>query len=457
MVSITSALSSINSSPLSLFAPGRVEQLAREHGHAFRDSPLGPAQTVAMFMRQVIAGNVSLTETCRIAGSQVSPQAYCRARQRLPLAVLHGLFGDLQDRLAPETRCDAHLWHGHRVMLVDGSSFSTPDTPELRTHFGAASGQAPGCGFPVAHLLVLFCASTGLLLNVWASPRNTSDVGLTDEAHLLMEEGDVLVGDDSFSGYGHIASLVARGLHGVFPVHHLRKVDFRPGRAHCAGGKGGGKRAVAGRVKSGWIMSLGKRDQVVEYFKPKQCPTRMSREQFEALPESVRVREIRRRVRLPTGRRVTVTVVTTLLDAERYPADEVVGLRLRRWEVETNLAHLKTTMKLDVLRSRSVEGTLKELAVIALIYNLVRVVMLGAARAQGADVRRISFKDAYEWLRHARAGEALPGLRVNPHRPERLEPRCRKRRPKQYDLMNKPRAELRRELRTALSKQTKAA
>jgi hypothetical protein len=449
MVSITSALASINSSPLSLFPHGRVGQLSRELGHAWRDSPLGPAETVAMFMRQVIAGNVSLAETCRLAGSEVSPQAYCQARRRLPTGVLHGLFGDLQDRLDPGTHAHAHLWHGHRVLLIDGSSFSTPDTPELREHFGTASGQAPGCGFPVAHLLVLFCASTGLLLNVWASPRNTSDVGLTDEAHLLMETGDVLVGDDSFSGYPHIASLVARGLHGVFPVHHLRKVDFRPGRAHCPGGK----RAVAGRVKSEWVMSLGKRDQIVRYFKPGQCPARMSRERFEALPESIRVREIRRRVRLPTGRRVTVTVVTTLLDAKKYPAEEIVRLRLRRWEVETNLAHLKTTMKLDALRSRSIEGVLKELTVIALIYNLVRVVMLEAAKRQKVDVRRISFKDAYEWLRHARAGETLPDLRVNPHRPERIEPRCRKRRPKQYDLMNKPRSELRK----ALLKQAKAA
>jgi hypothetical protein len=366
--------------------------------------------------------------------------------------VIHGLFSELQDRLAPETRTDAHLWHGHRVMLIDGSSFSTPDTPELRSHFGTASGQVPGCGFPVAHLLVLFCASTGLLLNIWASPRNTSDVGLTDEAHALMEEGDVLVGDDSFSGYPHLASLVLRGLHGIFPVHHLRKVDFRPGRPFCPGGK----QAVAGRVKSRWIRSTGagaEQDQIVAYFKPKQCPKRMSPEQFEALPESIEVREIRQRVRLPTGRRVTVTVVTTLLDAEKYPADEIVELRLRRWEVETNLSHLKTTMKLDMLRSKSVAGVLKELAVIALVYNLVRVVMLEAAKRQKVKVQRLSFKDAYQWLRHARQGETLPDLQINPHRPERLEPRCRKRRPRQYDLLNQPRAELRK----ALLKQAKAA
>lgn len=140
-----------------MFEGGRIEQLSRECGHVWGDSPLGPAETVVMFMRQVIAG------------SEVSPQAYCKARRRLPLGVLHGLFGDLHDRLLPETKADDHLWHGHRVLLIDGSSFSTPDTPELRGHFGTATGQAPGCGFPVAYLLVLFCASTGLLLNFWAT------------------------------------------------------------------------------------------------------------------------------------------------------------------------------------------------------------------------------------------------------------------------------------------------
>lgn len=160
MVSITSALSSINSSPLSLFGGRRIEQLCRERGHVWRDSPLDPAGTVAMFMRQVIAGNVSLAETCRLAGSEVSPQAYCKARRRLPLGVIHVLFGDLQDRLAPETKADAHLWHGHRVLLIDGSSFSTPDTLELRSHFGTATGQETREGSEV----IYFCTDSRPLI-----------------------------------------------------------------------------------------------------------------------------------------------------------------------------------------------------------------------------------------------------------------------------------------------------
>lgn len=116
------------------------------------------------------------------------------------------------------------------------------------------------------------------------------------------------------------------------------------------------------------------------------------------------------------------------------------------WDVETNLRHLKITLGLDVLRCKTERGVRKELAVFCIAYNLVRVVMLEAARRQGVPVARVSFADALKWVRHARPGDKLPDLIVNPHRPNRAEPRCKKRRPKQYDLMNKPRDELRRKL-----------
>ena len=160
------------------------------------------------------------------------------------------------------------------------------------------------------------------------------------------------------------------------------------------------------------------------------------------------MRELRRTVTRPgLGTAVTITLVTTLLDPAAYPADELLELRLRRWGVETNIGHLKTTMKMDVLRCRTEAGVRKELAVFCLVYNLVRAVMLEAARRQEVAVSRVSFADAYRWLRHARPGDTLPPLIVNPRRPDRLEPRCKKRRPKQYDLMNRPRDALRKLLK----------
>jgi hypothetical protein len=179
----------------------------------------------------------------------------------------------------------------------------------------------------------------------------------------------------------------------------------------------------------------------------------MSQARYDALPESIVVRELRRTVRRPGGGKVTLTMVTTLTDAEKYPAEALLGLRLRRWDVETDIRHLKTAMKMDVLRCKTHEGVRKELAVFGIVYNLVRAVMLAAARRQEVPVSRISFVDALRWIRHARPGDVMPELVVNPHRPNRIEPRCRKRRPKEYDLMNKPRSELRK----GLQKQGKTA
>src|SRR4051812_48136383 len=179
----------------------------------------------------------------------------------------------------------------------------------------------------------------------------------------------------------------------------------------------------------------------------------MTRARWDALPASLLVRELRRTAAMPGGGRVTLTMATTLTDPSAYPAAALLELRLRRWDVETNLAHLKTTMKMDVLRCKTEAGLRKELAVFCLVYNLVRVTMLEAARRQEVPVARVSFADALRWLRHARPGEPMPHLIVNPRRPDRLEPRCRKRRPKQYDLMNKPRDVL----RWGLKKQGKKA
>jgi len=158
------------------------------------------------------------------------------------------------------------------------------------------------------------------------------------------------------------------------------------------------------------------------------------------------VRELRVKVRAP-GRRVHVlTLVTTLLDPQRYPKNVLARLYEKRWGVEVNLRHLKQALRMDVLRCQTWRGVWKELLVFVIVYNLVRRVMLEASRQQGVEPERISFVDALRWLREARRGEAVPRLKVNPQRPGRVEPRARKRRPKGYDLMNRPRAVLRAEL-----------
>ena len=444
MASIAGAVARIKQDALGALGEGVVEGVCAEFGHVWRDRELDPATTAALFVQQVLNGNVPCSEVRHLAGRCFTPSAYCQARARLPLAVVQSLLTRVCDAALAATRRATHLWLGrHRVFHIDGSTFSMPDTPELRKAFGLPSGPKPGCGFPTAHLLVLFHAGTGLLLDAWASPLHTGDIAQVAEAHAHLEPGDVLIGDDTFSTYAHLAMLTRLGLHGLFPVHHRRIVDFTKGRPHTAEGKD----AVAGMPRSRWVKSLGKEDQLVEYFKPQGRPAWMSRADYDALPDSVLVRELRRTVRRPGLGGVTLTMVTTLTDPLAYPVGELLELRLRRWDVETNLRHLKITMNMDVLRCKTERGVRKELAVFCLVYNLVRVVMLEAARRQEVPVARVSFADALKWTRHARPGEPLRTLVVNLRRPDRPEPRCKKRRPKQYDLMNKPRDVLRKRLK----------
>jgi len=167
---------------------------------------------------------------------------------------------------------------------------------------------------------------------------------------------------------------------------------------------------------------------------------------YAALPRTIRVRELRYRTNTPGFRTRAITLVTTLLDAEVYPLDELAGLYRRRWEIETNFAHLKTTMGMDVLHCKSVEGVLKELTMYALVYNLARLVMLAAARSQSAPLAQISFVDALRWLAEACHREPKLELQINPLRRNRLEPRVRKRRPKEYPLLKHPRCQLRQQL-----------
>ena len=450
--SIAATVGRIKRDPSGVLDRERVHRVCEEIGHAWRERELDPATTLALFLQQVLHGNCPCSEVRHLpmprgAGDggmrSFTASAYCDARKRLPLAACQAMLTEVIDAALPATRRDRHRWLGlHRVFLIDGSTFSMPDTPELREAFGMPSGQVKGCGFPVAHLLVLFSAGTGLLLDAWAGPLRTGDMAQTPEAAAHLLPGDVLVGDDSFSSYVHLALLSRDQLHGLFPAHHKRIVSFRHRRRHCPEGK----KAVAGMPRSRWVKSLGKDDQLVEYFKPRQGPRWMSKAEYDALPDSVTVRELRRRVRGPSGNRVTLTIVTTLLDPDSYPADDLVALRLRRWDVETNIRHLKITMGMDVLRCKTEAGVRKELAVFCIAYNLVRVVMLRAAERQQVPVARVSFADALKWMRHARPGGTMPDLVVNPHRPARAEPRCKKRRAKQFDLMNRPRDVLRKRL-----------
>jgi hypothetical protein len=416
----------------------------RAAGHTWCDSALlSPAAIIHWFLIQVLHGNTALTHVSLLADRAFSASAFCQARARLPLAVFRARLRDMVRAVIPDTEAVGR-WRGHRTFLVDGSSFSMPDTPALQDHFGQPGNQAKGCGFPVAHLLALFHAGTGLLLEVVAAPLRSHDMAGIAGILPSLAAGDILVADRGFCSFSHLAMLMCNEVHAVFRLHQKQIADFTPGRPHAAPGR---KRGVEGMPRSRWVRACGLRDQIVEYFRPETIPAWMSAEEYRSLPGSIPVRELRYRVEVPGFRTREVTLVTTLLDEASYPADALADLYGTRWRVEEHLKALKQTMKMDVLKCTTVDGVLEELTMYAIAYNQVRIAMGEAAVRQGVVVERVSFIDALRWLRDADPGEEMPELVVNPWRPERFEPRCKKRRPKQYDLMRVPRAELRKRLR----------
>ena len=446
---VTQVLKHIKAELAQILDAQTILTLCREVGYQWRPRLLDPVTTVHLFILQILHGNTACSHLPHLAGQRFTASAYCQARTRLPLVVWQQLVRRTSAALEPTTH-DEGRWRGHRTFLVDGSSFSMPDTPELQEHFGQPSGQRPGCGFPVAHMLALFHAGTGFLLEVLVAPWHTHDMAQVASLHATLQPGDVLVGDRAFCSFAHLALLRQQHLHGLFRVHQRQIVDFTPARPHTTPKP---QAAQKGVPRSRWLRQLGGTDQLVEWVKPVRPPVHppawLTPELFASFPAVLCVRELRYRVAQAGFRTQTVTLVTTLLEADLYPAEALADLYGRRWQVETNLRHLKQTMGLDVLHCQRVAGVMKELTVFALVYNLVRVVRLEAAKRQGVALERISFIDALRWLSTARPGDPLPPLVVNPDRPNRVEPRAVKRRPKPYPLLMQPR----RAARNALKQQ----
>ena len=409
--------------------------------YRWRERELGPAETVWAFLLQVLHGNTACAHVVRLAQLSCTGAAYCAARMRWPLAVVERLL-EQTSRAARNATC-VPLWHGHRTFHVDGTSFSMPDTKALREHFGQSGQQKPGCGFPTAHVLAMFDAATGLLISALAAPLRTHEMSRISQLHPELRVGDVLLADRAFASWVHLALLLQAGLHAVFRVHQRQLVSFRRDR-RLTGKQSRG--TVAQVSTSRLVRKLAKYDQIVEYLKPDTCPKWMDPATFATLPATITVRELRYRTCTPGFRTDVITLVTTLLDADVYTLPELAGLYRKRWEIETNFAHLKTTMGMDVLSCQSVDGVLKELAMFALVYNLARLVMLAAARNQSAPLAQISFVDALRWLDEACHYTPTVQLCLNPVRGNRCEPRVRKRRPKPYPLMRQPRCQLRQPL-----------
>jgi hypothetical protein len=337
---LVSILGRIQQDVATLLDEEAINAACREENYTWKDRLLNPTNTVHLFILQILHRNTALNDLPRKTHASFTGSAFCKARRRLPLGVFQRLLRRLAETLLPahgaDQSDDEGRWLGLRTFIMDGSSGSMADTPELQQYFGQPGNQQPGCGFPVAHLLLLFHAGTGLIREILTSPLRTHDMSQVVHLHPALQPGDVGLGDRGFCSYAHLALLSLKGVFGVFRIHQRKKVEFpleEPSDSEAAAPR-------SGRLPR-WLYRLGARDHVVAWLKPEQAPEWMTADQYASLPEHLVVRELR----YPVGQRGfrvrQVTLVTTLLDAELYPLEALAELYRQRWQAELHLRDLK--------------------------------------------------------------------------------------------------------------------
>ncbi|HWT80410.1 MAG TPA: IS4 family transposase, partial [Candidatus Methylomirabilis sp.] len=362
-----------------------VEEVLEEQGVKYRDRIFSPQVTLWTFLTQVL----SLDHCCRKAVARLiayrtargekacsaDSGSYCKARQRLALGVITGLFHRLVH--AHEERVPKDwLWKGRKTLMVDGSTVSMPDTQKNQEAFPQPKTQARGVGFPIARVVAIISLATGVLRGLAIGPYKGKGTGETALLRQLLDGlkgGEVLLGDRYFASYFGISSLVERGADGLFRMHQRRKFDFRKGR------------------------SLGIDDHIVTWTKPNR-PAWMNEETYAQIPEEMKVRELRFQVQQPGFRADELVLVTTMLDAEEYTTEELARLYLERWNIELDLRAIKCVMQMDVLRCETPEMVIKEIWMHSLAYNLIRGVMAAAAEAHEKKPRQISFAGALQTM-----------------------------------------------------------
>jgi len=392
--------------------------------------------------RSCVAAVARITTLCVALGREPpSPDtgAYCRARAKLLEPVLRRLVYTLGDEL--ESRAPADwLWLGRHVKLGDGTTLLTPDTDANQKVWPQSRTQKPGLGFPILRMAVLLSLATAALCGLAIGPYQGKETGETALLRDLLDRfqpRDIFLGDCAYVGYFMLALLLARGVDVVTRQHQCRRTDFRSGQR------------------------LGNADHTVVWERPLR-PDWMDEETYAAIPQTLTVRELKVHVDIAGFRVRELIVVTTLTDAKCYPKEEIARLFRLRWHVELDLRNIKTSLRLDDLRGKTPETIRREIWVHWLAYNMLRKVMAQAALGHEKPPRELSFvaalaavtgawtlasvADEATLCRHAKTQhDAIASHRVG-HRPNRVEPRAIKRRPKAHKLLTRPREEARAKL-----------
>jgi hypothetical protein len=424
------------------------------------DSLLHPEQTGAMsrrrlfskentfwaFFSQVLDADGGCKEVIRkfqsyasIKGIKIpssSTASYCAARKKLDEQTLSEIFAHTASQL--EKIPEIGVLNNRRVVVVDGTGVSMPDTTENQKVWPQTSSQKPGCGFPTARICACFSLGSGALLSYAIGNKKSHELPLFRNQWEMFEKGDIFLGDKGFCSYFDIANLEKNGVDSVVTL---------------------ARRAPVSAASS--LKILGPDDRLITWERP-VYNTRLSysRDAWENLPKKITLRQIKATLKYPGFRTQGFHIITTLLDATQYPAEELAELYFKRWDVELFFRDIKTTMGMDILRCRTPEMIRKEVLMHFIAYNCVRRLMYEAAEEAGVEVRVVSFKGSLQALRNwephlnqAKISKAerfrlisdlYDAMTNTPirQRPGRSEPRCRKRRPKSYQLLTAPRHEM---------------
>ncbi len=402
--------------------PGLLSQ--NDQGPNSRDRIYSLRRTFFGFLYQVLKPDCPCREIVRqiqaLFGLQGKTDvdegtgAYCQARKRLPLDTLQRL----RVALSAAAEKTAQLWHGLRVILIDGTTTSLPDTPKNQRAYPQPGGQKPGCGFPLLKLVGVFSLATGVVLDYAKGNKHHHELRLLQPLLDQFKAGDLAVADRGFSSYVLLALFDLRSVACLFRLHQARPADLR--------------------------------------HKPKQKPRWLPRSWWKKVPEHLTLRVLRFKLCRRGYRPESVTLVTTLLDAKEYPAQDLAELYARRWHIELWFRHIKTSMGMEVLRCKSPQMIHKELEMFLIAYNFIRCLMAQAAALYQVPLERVSFKGTVDSVRQFSMAIAqapskkkqkqliaqlleVIALDEVPERPGRREPRAVKRRPKPHQLLNRPR------------------
>lgn len=411
--------------------------------HKFRERIYSPAITVWMFIGQVLSSDQSCGDAIarlnvwRVARGKrpasTDSSSYVEARQRLPEQLLLDLARTSGEECAKQSRPN-WLWKDRVVKTVDGSTLTMPDTVENQKEYPQSKSQKAGVGFPIMRVVMIFSLAVGAFREIAIGTYSGKQVGETSLLRTLLNtilSGEVVLADCYYATYWLLATAWQNDFDLVCKSHHKRKVDFRTG------------------------IKLGRLDQIVGYAKPKQRPYWMTVEEYQQYPDHIFVRHLRYQVTQPGFRTRTIVIATTLLHAVSYTVEDIADLFRQRWQVELDIRSLKTHMQMEHLRCQSPEMVRKEVYCHLLAYNLVRRTIVESSLVFNKLPRQLSFKGAVQALNAFMSAMTARGPNIEQHyqcllltiseneigdRPNRIEPRKVKRRPKSYKYLNEPRS-----------------